>query len=180
MRSPPAPRIRLSAYQSRARDIAEGRHLAIAERHIDMLALPRLPPRDQRGHDGVARVQPRRQIRHRHSHLHGWPIPRARDVHETHFGFDHDVVASAGAVRARLAVSRDAGVDQTRIQGVDGGKVHVVFFEGVGEVVLHQYVGGLGEGMEDFLTGFRGEGEPDGFFVAIDLGGGGRYFRWCS
>lgn len=152
--SPPAPRIRLSAYQSRACDVAEGRYLAVAERHVDVLALARLPSRDQRGHDRVARVQPRRQIRHRHAHLHRRTIPRARDVHETHFGFDHDVVASAGAVRARLAVACDAGVDQTGVQGVDGGKVHVVFLKGVGEVVLHEYVGGFGEGVEDLLTGF--------------------------
>lgn len=143
--------------------------MAVAERHVDVLAFACLPSCDQGGHDRVAGVQPRCQIRHRHSHLHRRTVPRARDVHETHFGFDHDVVASARAVGPGLAVACDAGVDQTGIDGVDGGKVHVVFLESVGEVVLHEYVGCFGEGVEYPLTGFRGEGEADGFLVSIDL-----------
>ena len=109
-----------------------------------MLPLPRARPRQQRRHDAVAGVQPRRQIRDRHAHLHGRSVPRARDVHQTHFGLHHDVVARAVPIWPRLAVARDAGVDEARVEGADAGVVEGVFGEGGGEVVFDEDVAGLG------------------------------------
>ena len=57
-------------------------------------------------------------------------------MHKAHLGFDHDVVAGAVGVRARLAVACDGGVDEG---GVEGGEVRVgegIAGEGVGEEVL--------------------------------------------
>lgn len=65
-------------------------------------------------------------------------------MHQTHFGLHHDVVAGAVPVRPRLAVARDAGVDEARVEGADAGVVEGVFGEGGGEVVFDEDVAGLG------------------------------------
>lgn len=142
--SAPTTGIRLPADERRTGNIRQRRNLAIAQRHIQMLPLPRARPRQQRRHDAVAGVQPRRQIRDRHAHLHGRSVPRARDVHQTHFGLHHDVVARAVPIWPRLAVARDAGVDEARVEGADAGVVEGVFGEGGGEVVFDEDVAGLG------------------------------------
>ena len=153
MGSAPTTGIRLPTDERRTGNIRQRRNLAIAQRHIQMLPLPRPRPRQQRRHDTVAGVQPCRQIRHRHAHLHGRSVPRARDMHQAHFGLHHDIVAGAVPIGTRLAVARDAGVDEPRVEGADAGVVEGVFGEGGGEVVFDEDVAGLGEGMEDRLAG---------------------------
>lgn len=166
---PPPPRIRLSTNQRRTRHVRQRRHLAITQRRINMLALSRLRPGQQRRHDRIRRIQPRRQIRHSHPNLHRWAVPRAGDVHQAHLGLDHDVVAGAFPVRARLAVAGDAGVDEAWIDFAQGVVVHVVFLEGAGDVVFDEDVAVFDEFVEDGDAGGVGEGQGNGFLVAVDL-----------
>ena len=169
MRRSPPPSILLPTNQSRTRNIRQTRRLTITQRHINMLAPPRPPPPNQRRHNTITRIQPRRQIRNRHTHLRRRAIPMSRDMHEPELGLDHDVVARAVGVRACLAVARDAGVDDGGVEGGDGGVVHAVFFEGAGEVVLDEDVAVFGEAVEDVYACWVGEGETYGLLVAVYL-----------
>lgn len=102
--------------------------------------LPRPSPGTckQRGHNRVRRIQASRQIRNRHAHFHWVAIPRASDMHETHFRLDHHIVPSTVAVWSRLTVPSDTGVDQPGINGSQCFIIHAVFLETSREVVLHQ------------------------------------------
>ena len=169
MRSPPPPRIRLPTHQRRAGYIRQRRDLTIAQRRIDMLPSPRPHPRKERHHIRIARVQPRCQIRNRDSDFDRLAIPAARNVHESHFRLDHDVVAGLVAVGPRLAIARDAGVDEGGIQRGEGGVVEGVLCEGVGEVVFDEDVAFFGKGVEDGYAAGVLEGEGEGLFVAVYL-----------
>lgn len=146
LRSPP-PRIRLPGHEHRARDVRQRRHLAVAQRDVDVLPLARLLPREQRRHHGVARVQSRGQVRDRDADLDGRPVARARDVHEPELSLDHDVVAGALAVGSGLAVAGDGGVDELRVELAEGGVVERVLGEGAGDEVLYEDVDGSDEGV---------------------------------
>lgn len=134
--------------------------------------LPSLPAQ-QRGHDGVAGVEPRGEVRDRDADLDGHAVALTRDVHEPELGLDHHVVAGAGGVGARLPVSSYAGVDEVRVQGAEGVVVELVLGEGVGEVVLDEDVALAGEAVEDVYPGRAGEGDADGLLVAVYLREGG-------
>lgn len=131
MSRPPSPRILLPTNQHRTPHIRQRGNLTITQADIQMLPLARLRPRQQGRHDRIACIQPRRQIRHGDSHLHRRTIPRARQVHQAKLRLDHDVEAGAITVRARLAVTRDAGVNQARVEPLHRRVVEVVFLEGV-------------------------------------------------
>jgi hypothetical protein len=57
-------------------------------------------------------------------------------MHQTHFGFDHDVVASPVAVRTCLAIASDASIDQLGVDLSQGFIVHAIFLKATGEIVL--------------------------------------------
>lgn len=111
MRSPPSSRILLPTNQHRTPHIGQRRHLTITQTNIQMLPLPRNPPRQQRRHNRITRIQARREIRHCNAHLNWRPLTLARQPHQPEFGFHHYIEARAVAVRACLAVACDAGVD---------------------------------------------------------------------
>ena len=134
-----------------------------------MLATARARPRQQRRHDGIAGIQARRQVRDGDADFDRLAAPATRDVHEAHLRLDHDVVAGLRAVGPRLAVARDAGVDEGRVQRREGGVVEAVFGERVGEVVFDEDVALLGEGVQDGDAGGVLEGEGEGAFVAVYL-----------
>lgn len=119
-----------------------------------MLPPPRPSPRKQRRHDAVTRIQPRREIRHRDAYLDRFPVAAAGDVHQPELGLDHDVVARAVRVGPRLAVARDGGVDEARVDGAEGVVVHFILFEGAGEVVLYEDVALRDELVEDLCAGW--------------------------
>ena len=68
-----------------------------------------------------------------------------------------------------MAVSRDGGVDEGRIEGREVRVRERVAGEGVGQEVLDQDIASLGEGAEDGLPLGRGKGEGEGFLVSVDL-----------
>lgn len=104
MRRTPASTVALAADEYAAGDVGERGHLAVGQRHVEVLAPIRLLSGEERGHDRIARVQSRCEVGDRHADLDGRPVAFAGDVHEAHFRFDHNVVARARAVGARLAV----------------------------------------------------------------------------
>ena len=66
---------------------------------------------DEAGHDGVRGVEAGGQVGDGDADFDGGAVAFAGDVHEAELGFDHDVVAGAEAVGARLAVAGYGGVD---------------------------------------------------------------------
>lgn len=140
VRGPPASRVPLSADQTTTGDVGERGGLAIAQRDVDVLPAPRPRAREQRRHDAVARVQPRREVRDGDAHLDRRAVAAAGDVHEAELGLDHDVVAGALGVRARLAVAGDGGVDEGRVDLVDGVEVEAILLETAREIVLDENV----------------------------------------
>jgi len=102
-----------------------------------MLSSPSLASPNQCRHDRIGRVQPRSEIRDRNTDLSGWAISVASDVHQTKFGFDHNIVAGAIAVWSGLPVACDAGVDDGRVDFGYCGVIHSVLFESAWEVILH-------------------------------------------
>ena len=90
-------------------------------------------------------------------------------MHEPHFRLDHNVVSRLAAVRPRLPVASDAGVDEGGVESGEGGVVERVFGEGLGEIVFDEDVTLLGEGVKDGNAGGVLEGEGEGFFIAVYL-----------
>jgi hypothetical protein len=80
------------------------------------------------------------------------------DVHQAHFGLDHDVVSGAAGEGARLAVARDASIDDTGVEGGNGSVVEGVLLQGSGEVVLNENVAFAGEAVQDVDAGGGLEG----------------------
>ncbi len=137
MRGSPSARIRLSAYQSRACHIRQSCYLAVTQSHVDVLPLacPRSPQKCC--HYGIGGVQSCSQVCHSNSHFHWWTISRSRNVHQSHFRLNHDIVAGPFPVWTRLPVTSDASVDNSCIDLVNTLEVHFVFLESVREVILH-------------------------------------------
>lgn len=81
----------------------------------------------------------------------------------------HDVEARPVAVRARLAVARDAGVDEARVEPAERGVVEGVFGECAREVVFYHDVAGAGQRVQDLDAFFVREGERERAFVAVYL-----------
>lgn len=154
MRSSPAPSIPLPRNKHRLAHIRQRRNLAITQTDIQMLPFPfpfstTLPKRRK---NTLHSIQPRRQIRHRNTNLDRWTIPTSRQMRKPELRFDHHIEARPRAVRPCLAVPRDRGIDQARVNGREGGVVERVFFEGVGEVVLDEDVCFACEAVQDFLA----------------------------
>lgn len=59
-------------------------------------------------------------------------------MHQTHFCFHHDIVTGSATIGARLTIASDAGIDEARIQLVDGRKIEAVFLKAVRKVVFHK------------------------------------------
>ena len=140
MRRAPATGILLAADKAAARDIGERGGLAVAERHIDVLAAARLGPQEQSSHDAVAGVQASGEVRDCDADL-GWRrIPVARNVHQPELGLDHDVVARSLLVRSRLPISRDGRVHEARVDPLHRLVVQSILLQRPGEVILYQDV----------------------------------------
>jgi hypothetical protein len=111
MSGAPSAHVALSRDEDRARHICKRRDLAIAEGDVKMLSLTCSASRDEAGHNGVAGVESCREVGHGDADLDGWAVSFAGDVHEAHFGFDHDVVTGTGGIGSILAIAGDRGVD---------------------------------------------------------------------
>jgi len=95
MRGTPSSPISLSTNQNRGCNVGQRRRLAIAKSYIQMLPSPSLGPGDQAGHDRVASIQSGCQIRNCNADFDRWAISFSSDMHESHLGFDHDVVSGS-------------------------------------------------------------------------------------
>lgn len=137
MSGAPSPAVLLSTDESAGRYVGQACDLAVAQTCIDPLAQPRLFPRIQAGQYADGCIHTRRQVRNCNTYLDGWPVSFARDVHEAHFSFDHDVVACAVAVRACLAVACDGGIDERWVDLRESLVVEGVFFQRAGKVVFY-------------------------------------------
>ena len=169
MRRAPATGIPLAANKTAAANISQRRRLAVTECDINVLPPPRPCPRQQSGQDAVARVQARRQVRDRDADLDRRPVTVARNVHKPELGLDHDIVASAIGVGPCLAVSRDGGIDQPRVNLPQRLVIHAVLAQRAGEVILHQDVALRSQFVQDLNARGVLEGEADRLFVAIYL-----------
>lgn len=74
-------------------------------------------------------------------------------MHQAHLCLHHDVVACSTAVGARLAITGDAGVNETRVQLIEGLEVQLVFFQSVREIIFHKDVTVFDESVKNFDTG---------------------------
>jgi len=91
----PAPSILPSADQAAASNICQCSSLTIAESCINVLPSPSLCPREQRCHNGIARVKPSRQISHSNPDFNGRAISASGDVHEPKLSLHHNIVPGA-------------------------------------------------------------------------------------
>ena len=98
-----------------ARHIAQPRHLAFQQRHIDLLSLPRSFPLPQGGQNGGGGVHPGGDVHDCHPHLVRRAICCPCNAHDTALGLDDKVIARAISVGTIAAVARDGTVDQARI-----------------------------------------------------------------
>ena len=105
-----------------------------------MLSYAGVSAPEECSHDGIGRVKACCQIGHGNTHFDGWTVPVASDMHQAHFCFDHDIIACSGAIRASLAVTGDAGIDQAGIDPVNRLEIHLVFLQCVWEEILHQNI----------------------------------------
>jgi hypothetical protein len=87
MRSAPSSGIFLAADETRTGDIGEGRYLAVAECHVDMLPSASLHAGQKSRHDRVGGVQTGGKVSHCDADFDWWAVSFASDVHETKFAF---------------------------------------------------------------------------------------------
>lgn len=159
MSSPPSPGVPLPANQHRTAHIRQRSDLAITQSNVQMLPFARLTSCQQRCQNRVARIESRREIRHRNADFHGRSVALACQPHQPEFRLDHDIEPWAIAVWSCLAVAGDTGVDQTGVDFAQGGVVEAVFAEGVGDVVFNNHVACAREFMEDRDSFWMRKGE---------------------
>lgn len=169
MRGAPSSGIRFPTDQSRACNIGQGCHLAVAQSHVKMLACPGPSTTQKCSHDGIGCIQAGCQIRHGNTHFDGGAIPAARDMHQPHFCLHHDVIACPGTVGTCVAISGDAGINQARVNPVHRLEVHLVFFQCVRQEVLHQDITVLDHFMKDFHPRRMSKGKTERLLIPIDL-----------
>jgi len=119
-----------------------------------VLTLARLEPTQERGHNAIACVEPSGKIRDRDADFHWRTVAAARDVHQTELGLNHNVVARSLCVGTSLAVARDGGVDDTRVDLVNTLKVEAVFLQRAREVVFDEDVALRCQFVQDVNAGF--------------------------
>lgn len=169
----PSARVFPPADETAAGNVGQRGRLAVAQGHVEMLALAALASSEQRGHDAVARVQARGQIRDGDAHLDGRPVALAGDVHQSEFRLDHDVVAGPIRIRARLAVAGDGGIYQARIDLAHRFVVHGVFLQRPREIILNQNVTFGDQLVQDIHALFMLKGQTKRLFVSVCLHDGG-------
>lgn len=136
----PSPSILLATDEATAGNIGQGRSLTVTQGDVQMLPFARLLTAKKSSHDGVARVQTRSQICDSYTDLDGGAITGAGDVHQAKFRLHHHIIACPLRVRSALAVSGDGGIDQGRVDFVDGIEVQAVLFQGSRDVILDKDV----------------------------------------
>ncbi len=72
-------------------------------------------------------------------------IPRHVEEAQINLRFHHNIVACSVAIWSALAISRDTGIYQGRIEFRYRLKVHGVFLERAGKIVLDKDITSLGE-----------------------------------
>ena len=120
MSSAPPPRILHPTNQNRTPHIRQRSNLAITKTNIQMLSLTRIRSRQQCSHNRIARVQPRRQVRHRDSNFNRRAISATGQMHQTEFSLHHYIEAGPIAVGTCLAVARDTCVDESWVDAGQG------------------------------------------------------------
>lgn len=169
MRGSPSSGVGLSANQSRASNIRQRCHLAVAQGYIQMLpyASPGAPK--EGGHDGIGRIEAGRQIGHSNAHLDWRAVPTTGDMHQPHFCLNHDIIACSGAIRACLAVARDASIYQAGIDAVNRLEIHPVLFQCVWQEILHQDITIFDHLMKDFNPCWMSKRKAEGLLVSVYL-----------
>lgn len=140
MSSTPSAGVFLTAYEATTGNIGQSGCLTITEGHVQMLSPASSVPSKQSGHDAVARVQTRRQIRHSHAHFHRRSISGAGDVHQSKFRLDHDIVPSPLRVRTSLSISGDGSVDEPWVNLVDCIEIQLVLLQSPRDIILNKNV----------------------------------------
>lgn len=154
MSSPPSPLILLPTNQTTTCHVRQSRNLAITQRNIDMLTSSASPSCNQRCHYTVACVQPGRQIRDCNTNFDGRPISGARDVHQSHFCLNHNIVSCSIRIWPILPISGDRCVDEFGVDFGDGLVVHAIFFQTAWQVVFNKNIALRCQFMQDLDTRF--------------------------
>lgn len=115
----PQPLWRSARRQVVHRLVGQARHLHIQQSHIDMLPTTIVITVGQRRQNRHGRIQPRQDIRERHTHLHR---PRTLitfgppgQAHQTAEPLDHEVITRTLRIRSGLTETGDRAIDQIRI-----------------------------------------------------------------
>ncbi len=121
--------------------IGHGRHCAIHQRHVDMLALAGAVPLMQRRKDAADRIEPGEQVGDRHTRALWLAVGIAGDRHEAGHALNDVVVPGAVRIGAVLPEPGDGTVDQAGIHRAERCVVHAVFRQPTDLEVLDQDIG---------------------------------------
>src|SRR6185437_5427459 len=152
--------------------VDQHRDLAVEQRAIDMLPLPRGVAVMQRGEDGDGGVEASKQVADRQADF-DWPGPGLAiwppgDAHQPAHPLDEEVVAAALRVGSAMAEAGDGTIDQARVDRRQRGIVEPVAVERPGFEILDHDVGRRGHALDDL--GPLGLGEIDGDAALVAVG----------
>lgn len=167
MRRAPPARILLPTDKTTARDIRECRGLAIAQRHINVLAPSGLPSAQESRHDGITGVESCGEIRDRYTDLHRRAIPTTRNVHQPKLSFDHDIVTGAIRVGASLTISCDTCIDEPWVNVAQGGVVQPILGKAARQIILNQDIAFGDQLVQDLYALWMLKGETKRLLVSV-------------
>ena len=144
-----------------ARLIGEQAHRAIEQRHVDLLALARARPHQQRRLHAVSRPNPGRQIADRDAHLHRMPGGFAGQRHQPAHPLRDEIVSRLMRPRPGLAEAGDGAIDQPRIDGREAGVIEPELGKAAGLEVLDHHIGVGAQGLHPVQIVGAGEIRDD-------------------
>ncbi len=146
-------------------------HLAVQQRHVDVLAHAAARAFVQRGQDAHGGIHAGHQVGHGDAGLLRTAarqvVAFAGDAHQAAHALDHEVVAGAAGVRAGLAEARDGAVDQAGVDFLQAVVVQAVLGQAAHLEVFHQDVALQRQFAHQFGAAGRRDVQRHGELVAV-------------
>ena len=140
----PLPHRVLARHHRVGRLVRQHRQLRVEQAHVDMRALARPLPLDQRGLDRVGRIEPREEVRDRHADPQGaavrFLVGQPRQAHHPAHRLDDVVVPRPRRVRPVLPETRDRTIDQPRVARAQARRVEPMLLQPADAVIFDHHV----------------------------------------
>ena len=147
--------------------IGEQRGHDVEHRDLDLLTTTGPGPGEERQHDAMGRRHAGDQIGDRVADFHRRAIRETGEVHDARLGLDHEVVARAVRLGARLAESRHRAVHQARVQTRERTVPETELVHRPRSEVLEQHVALLRQLPEDLAPLRRLEVQGDALLAPV-------------